>query len=215
MFSRLKIIAAAVLSLAVLSGAAVPQNTDLHLRDLAELTALQQEKDIVQLVFTPERRLLDAGDSAAKISLAEFAGYLNQSLKLRLPAEFAGIFDDLDLLYFNGLLGSAADGVVEADPGYFSVSRLAEILARLDGYAETLDAAENPREKAVEILIATGYYTAEDFAPPETEVTLAKAESLFMRTAFAHKRLAAEFGDYPLVWLDLADLGRGRLTLRF
>jgi hypothetical protein len=27
--------------------------------------------------------------------------------------------------------------------------------------------------------------------------------------------LAAEFGDYPLVWLDLADLEHGRLTLRF
>jgi hypothetical protein len=208
MFSRLKIIAAAALFLTVLSA-------EPRLRDLAELTTLQQEKDLVQLVFTPERRLLDPEDGAAKISLAEFAKYLNQSLKLRLPVEFAGIFDDLDLLYFNGLLGSAAEGVVEASPGYFSVSRLAEILARLDGYSEALDAAENPREKAIEILSATGYYTAGDFAPPETEVTLAKAQSLFMRTAFAHKRLAAEFGDYPLVWLDAADLGHGRLTLRF
>ncbi|GBR75058.1 hypothetical protein NO1_2120, partial [Candidatus Termititenax aidoneus] len=193
----------------------VPQSSAWRPRNLAELTTLQQEKDFVQLVFTPERRLLSPEDGAAKISLAEFAGYLNQALQLRLPAEFAGIFDDLDFLYFNGLLGSAAEGVVEASPGYFSVSRLAEILARVDGYSETLDAAENPREKAVEILIATGYYTAEDFVPPETEVTLAKAQSLFMRTAFAHKRLAAEFGDYPLVWLDAADLERGRLALRF
>jgi hypothetical protein len=187
----------------------------LRLRSLAELSAVRQEKDLVQLVFTPERRLLDAADGAAKISLAEFAGYLNQSLNLRLPADFAGVFDNLDILYFNGLLGGAAEGVVDAGPGYFSVSRLAEILARLDGYSEALDTAENPREKAVEILTATGYYTAADFFPPNTEVTLAKAQSLFMRTAFAHKRLAAEFGDYPLVWLDIADLERGRLTLRF
>jgi hypothetical protein len=187
----------------------------LRLRNLAELTAVQQEKDLVQLAFTPEWRLLDAADGAAKISLAEFAGYLRQSLNLNLPADFAEIFDDLDILYFNGLLGGVAEGVVDAGPGYFSVGRLAEILARLDGYSEALDTAENPRAKAVEILTATGYYTAADFSPPNTEVTLAKAQSLFMRTAFAYKRLAEEFGDYPLVWLDAAELERGRLTLRF
>jgi hypothetical protein len=190
------------------------QRRVLRLRNLTELVAAQQEKDLLQLAFTPEWRLPNAIDGAVKISLVEFAGYMRRSLNLGLPEDFAEIFDDLDILYFSGLLGGAAEGVVDAGPGYFSVGRLAEILARLDGYSTALDAAEDPREKAIEILTATGYYTLADFSPPQAEVTLARAQSLFLRTAFAQQRLAAEFADYPLVWLDIVDLERGRLILR-
>jgi hypothetical protein len=174
------------------------------------------EKDILQIVFTPDWRQIELNDlSLAKIPLAEFAQYLKQTLELKPPEGAEDIFDELDILYLYGFLGGTAEGVTNIDRGYFSVGYLAEILARIDGYANALDAAADPQQKAVEILLATGYYAKTDFAPLREDVTLANAQSLFMRTAWARKRLAAEFADYPLVWLDTAYLKQHRLTLRF
>ena len=182
----------------------------LRLKTAAELRAEKLDKDMVQNVFTPEQRQ-DFNDQ--KIQLSDFAAYIVQSLDLRLPKDFEGIFNDLDILYFNGFLGKTSEGLLQAEEGYFSVGRLAEILARIDGYGDVLDASEDTQLQAIKILVSTGYYTAADFAPRETEVTLTKAQSLFMRTAAANQRLAKNFNGYPLVWLDRADLNNGRLVL--
>ncbi|MDR1996890.1 MAG: hypothetical protein LBQ83_00985 [Candidatus Margulisbacteria bacterium] len=183
----------------------------LRLRDWAELRAAGLEKDLTQTVFTPAGQE-DFTDSILR--LEDFAAYAVQTLNLRLPQDFSGIFNDLDILYFNGFLGKTSEGLLQLGAGHFTLGRLAEILARIDGYADVLAAAEDAQAKAVEILTMTGYYTAADFMPQDGEVTLAKAQSLLLRTAAVHKRLEQEFGGYPLVWLDCAERDNGKATLR-
>ena len=185
----------------------------LRLRDQQELLSAGQEKDILQAVFTPEQRL---GFQDKKIDLNDFAAYAVQTLNLRLPSDFAGIFNDVDILYFNGFLGKTSEGLITTPrAGYFTLGRLAEILARIDGYSDVLDAADDPQETAGEILIATGYYTAEDFTPRDTEITLSSMQSLLLRTAALNARLERELGGYPLVWLDRAQAAHGEIFLRF
>jgi hypothetical protein len=183
----------------------------LRLRTLAELQEQGLAADLAQSVFAPEQRR-DFRDS--KISLSDFAAYAVQTLGLRLPQDFDGIFNDTDILYFNGYLGKTSGGLLNAGSGYFSLGRLAEMLARIDGYGDVLDSADDGRVKAVEILAATGYYTPEDFQPADGEVTLAQAQSLLLRTSAVNRRLAEEFPGYPLVWLDRAELAKGRVVLR-
>ena len=183
----------------------------LRLKTADELQDARQDKDMVQNVFTLEQR---QRFDDQKIKFQDFAAYLVQSLDLRLPKDFENIFTDMDILYFNGFLGKVSEGLLQPEDGYFSVGRLAEILARIDGYGDVLDSSADTQLQAIKVLISTGYYTAADFAPREAEVTLAKAQSLFMRTAAANKRLYENFNGFPLVWLDRTDLNNGRLTLR-
>ncbi|GBR75641.1 hypothetical protein NO2_0295 [Candidatus Termititenax persephonae] len=181
--------------------------------DWQESCAAIRDKDLTYLVFTPEWR---QNFINTRLGLEEFAPYAVQTLDLVLPDELNEAVEPVDVLYFYNLLGGPTEGVFTITRfGRFTLGHLAEILARVEGYGAALDASPDPQEQAVAVLAAGGQYSAADFEPRAGEITLAKAESLLLRTTRARHRLAEQYGAAPLAWLDRAEQNQGRLALRF
>lgn len=169
-----------------------------------ELLKDKKEKDIKRLIFTKDF-MAQAFDK--KITLAELADYIVASTGIRLPERMPAIFNNLDIIYLKGYLGTTE--VSAEENGVIDRGRLATIIARMEGYDYIFDGLSEEQwpGRAVEVLGNTGYYSSKDFYPLEALLTQKEAVLLLARSAVINRQILDYYEDFPVCYLEreLAD----------
>lgn len=175
-----------------------------------ELVKEKKEKDIKRLIFT-DHFIAQSFDQ--KVTLAELADYIVASTGIRLPERMPNIFNNLDIVYLKGYLGTSE--VSAEENSVVSRGRLAMIIARMEGYDYIFDGLPEDQwaGRAVEVLTNTGYYTDKDFYPAETAVSQKEAILLLARSGLINRQILDYYGDFPVCYLDRVLSADGNETL--
>lgn len=170
------------------------------LRSYAELKPSLAATDVAQLVLTDYYHQLPFSD--VTITRKEAAEYIASSLQIAMPEQLRGIFSAQDILYLYGVYGSTKVTALGEDTEPLTKGELALLLARVDGYTYIFTDTETPVGTAAEALIATGYYTTEDFYPQKNVVSRRELISAVARSSKVTQRISSENKDWPLFWVN-------------
>jgi hypothetical protein len=143
----------------------------------------------------------DFSGSNDVLTLGEWSSYVAQSLRLTMPNEFKDTFSTTDLLYLNGYFGQG-ESIAPATDVALSRGEAALMLARIEGYEYALQGLDpdTAQRKAIQILIETGFYAAEEFEPLTEAVTRREAIALIARLSDAQTSLNEQCGSMPIIW---------------
>lgn len=164
-----------------------------------ELVKEKKDKDVRRLIFTS---WFNAQALEKKITLAELADYIVASTGVRLPERVPAVFNNVDIIYLKGYLGS--NEVSAEDRDEITKARLAMILARLEGYDYIFEDISEDQwpARAIDVLSNTGYFSSADFSPLEDTVTQKEAILLLAKTGVINRQIADYFEDFPVCYLD-------------